>query len=167
MVKRLKALAGEATGASDGGPADKNLAATVKDSAQQIWLAGLGAFSKAQAEGGKVFEALVKEGKGLEALTRNFAGAKVSNVTRNFSKATDEATKTATQTWDKLEQVFESRVERALGRLGVPTKKEIDSLTKRVEALTASIEMLAGKKAPAAKPATKRAAKKAPAGSAK
>jgi poly(hydroxyalkanoate) granule-associated protein len=155
MVRKLKELVGEAN--EDSGAADKNLASTVRDSAQQIWLAGLGAFSKAQAEGGKVFEALVKEGKGLEALTRNFAGARVSKVSQNFSKATEEATKTATQTWDKLEQVFESRVERSLGRLGVPSKKEIDALSQRVDALTESVQKLAS----AAKPTAKRAAKKA------
>ena len=46
------------------------LSSTVKDSAQQIWLAGLGAFSKAQEEGGKVFEALVKEGMTIQRKTQ-------------------------------------------------------------------------------------------------
>ena len=39
---------------------------TIRESAQQIWLAGLGAFAKAQAEGGKVFEALVREGQTMQ-----------------------------------------------------------------------------------------------------
>lgn len=155
MVKKLKALAGEAAAKDAAGA--KDLAATVRDSAQQIWLAGLGAFSKAQEEGSKVFEALVKEGKGLESLTRKIAGERASDVSQTFGKATEEASRKATQTWDKLEQVFESRVERALGRLGVPTKKEIDALSRRVEELTASIQALGGR-APAP---TKRAATKA------
>lgn len=55
MVKKLKTIAG--------GAGDKQFAQTVKDSAQQIWLAGLGAFVKAQAEGMKAFNTLVKEGE--------------------------------------------------------------------------------------------------------
>ena len=157
MGKRLKALAGDADDdvkGSSAREADKNLAGTIRDSAQQIWLAGLGAFAKAQEEGGKVFEALVKEGKGLEAMTRNLASSKVDVVSKSVGKATEEATKRATQTWDKLEQVFESRVDRALGRLGVPTRKDIDALSARVAELTAVVERITG--APAAAPKTKR-----------
>ena len=72
MVKKLKALS-EKQSAGPAGLLDSPLANTVKDSAQQIWLAGLGAFSKAQAEGGKVFEALVKEGVSLQRKTQTVA----------------------------------------------------------------------------------------------
>ena len=60
MVKKLQKISAQKKGTSDAarGP----LAGAIKDSAQQIWLAGLGAFSKAQEEGGKVFDTLVKEG---------------------------------------------------------------------------------------------------------
>src|SRR5258705_13392732 len=104
--------------------AGDQLASMVRDSAQQIWLAGLGAFSKAQEEGAKVFEALVKEGKGLEAKTRKMTESKMSEVTEQMSKAgehvnkaTQAATSKANAAWDKLEQVFEDRVARALNRL--------------------------------------------------
>ena len=110
MAKKLKALAD--------GAGERQLASTVRDSAQQIWLAGLGAFSKTQEEGAKVFEALVKEGKHLEARTRKLAEAKVSEMTSKWSKQTGKATARATATWDKLEQVFEDRVERALEPAG-------------------------------------------------
>jgi poly(hydroxyalkanoate) granule-associated protein len=147
MVKKLKELAG-------GKDQEGNLAKTVRDSAQQIWLAGLGAFAKAQEEGGKVFEALVKEGQSLESKTREFAESKLSAVTSRFGKASEEASSRATQTWDKLEQVFEDRVARALGRLGVPTNKDVQALSKRVEELTASVQKLTGA-ASGAKPAAK------------
>src|SRR5512135_3349438 len=101
MVRKLKELAGGVT--------ENQLAATVKDSAQQIWLAGLGAFAKAQQEGSKVFEALVKEGEALQAKTRKVAEDKVVEISGK-----------ASGTWDKLEQVFEDRVARALHSLGVP-----------------------------------------------
>ncbi len=135
MVKKLKALAG--------GAADNQFSQTVKDSAQQIWLAGLGAFAKAQAEGMKAFSSLVKEGESIQSRTTKVAGEKVA-----------EAAAKASGTWDKLEQVFEDRVARSLSSLGVPTKKDIETLSKRVAELTEVVQNLNG----AAKP-TRRAAK--------
>ena len=61
MVKKLTKMADKKK-RPPAGLFDSALAGTVKESAQQIWLAGLGAFAKAQEEGSKVFEALVKEG---------------------------------------------------------------------------------------------------------
>ncbi len=142
MAKKLKALADRA--------GERQLATTIRDSAQQIWLAGLGAFGKTQEEGAKVFEALVKEGKHLEARTRKLAESKVSEMTSQWSKKTGQATARATATWDKLEQVFEDRVARALSRLGVPTNRDIRALAKRVETLTASVQKLTGARKPRA-----------------
>ncbi len=119
MVKKLKALS------------ENQLASTVKESAQQIWLAGLGAFAKAQEEGNKVFDALVKEGETIQKKSRKVADEKVALVAGK-----------AAGTWDRLEQVFEDRVARALSSLGVPTKKDIDKLSKRVAELTAVVQKL-------------------------
>ncbi|HRN75726.1 phasin family protein [Ottowia sp.] len=132
---------------------DNQLATTIRDSTQQIWLAGLGAFAKAQQEGGKVFDALVKEGESLQQKTRQLADERVAAVAGR-----------AADTWDRLEQVFEDRVARALGSLGVPSKKEIDKLSKRVAELTAAVQALAEPAArPARKAPVKAAAKAAPA----
>ena len=149
MVRKLKAIAGSS--------GDKQLAKTVRESAQQIWLAGLGAFAKAQAEGSKVFDALVKEGQSIHSKTRKVAESKVSEMTSTLGKMATRATGQANDSWDKLEQVFESRVARALHRIGVPTNKDINNLAKHVEELTASVQKLTGK-APAktAKKAAKR-----------
>lgn len=153
MGKKLKALAESGS--------ENELAGTIRSSAQQIWLAGLGAFAKAQEEGAKVFDALVKEGRTLETRTRRFAEARVGAVTDRVGKAAGNASAKATATWDKLEQVFEDRVARALHKLGVPTNRDIQSLAKRVEELTVSVQRLGGGPAPraAGRPA-KRAAKK-------
>jgi poly(hydroxyalkanoate) granule-associated protein len=142
MGKKLKALAG--------GGGQRQLASTIRDSAQQIWLAGLGAFAKTQEEGAKVFEALVKQGKVLESRTRRLAETKMSQVSGRWDKAAGQATARATATWDKLEQVFEGRVARALHRLGVPTNRDIQQLSKRVEALTAGVQRLSGARKPRA-----------------
>jgi len=152
MGKKLKKLA-KGSGAAAG---DSELAQTVRDSAHQIWLAGLGAWGKTRAEGAKVFNALVREGKGIESHTRKLAGARVEMVTSQVGKAASEAQARATATWDKLEHVFEQRVARALHRLGVPTSKEIEALTRRVEALTASVERIGS--APGARPKRGKAA---------
>lgn len=162
MGKKLKKLAKGSRGGSGRAGTDSDLAKTVRASAQQIWLAGLGAWGKTRAEGVKVFNALVREGKGIEAHTRKLAGARVDLVTSQVGKAASEAQARASATWDKLEHVFEQRVARALHRLGVPTSKEIEALTRRVEALTASIERVGGaRRKPAKRAAAKR--RKAPA----
>lgn len=157
MVKKLKSLSTEQ---------DKQLANAVRNSAQQIWQAGLGAFAKAQEEGGKVFSKLVKEGTSLQKRTKKMAEEKVSDVTGTVSKVADGVQKQATGTFDKLEQVFEERVARALSSMGVPTQKDIQNLTKRVEQLSKAVAELSGKKSAvvkeeAVKPAAKPAAKKA------
>ena len=155
MVKKLqKGKAGDA-GASK---SSEKLAETIKDSAQQIWLAGLGAFSKAQEEGGRVFEALVKEGVGLQRKTQSVAEGKLSEAgSRMTSMASDLSSKAAGQ-WDKLEGIFEERVSRALKKLGVPTSRDIDALVARVEELNRTVAALrrgTGRAAPS-KPGTER-----------
>jgi poly(hydroxyalkanoate) granule-associated protein len=117
MPKKLKEVAGEAT--------EFQFAARIRESASQIWLAGLGAFSKAQQEGAKVFEALVEEGEKVQERTKTEADERLSEVRAK-----------AAGTWDKLEQVFEDRVARALHRLNVPSRKDVDILTQRVTELT-------------------------------
>jgi poly(hydroxyalkanoate) granule-associated protein len=127
----------------------------VMESAQQIWLAGLGAFSKAQAEGKKAFEALVSQGETLEKHTRHVAEATIET-------AKEQATKTfglATGKFDKLEQVFEDRVHKSLSRLGVLTSKDVEALSGQVAELSDAVRALLSheKKSPA------RVAAKAPA----
>ena len=161
MVKKLKTLA-----KAD----DKQLAAAVRTSAQQIWQAGLGAFAKAQEEGGKVFAKLVKDGTELQKRSRHLAEDKVSGVSDTVTKMAESVSKQAAGSWDKLEQVFEDRVSRSLSSLGVPSQKDIQKLTKRVEELSKAMAALTGKKpaarvarAATAKPAAKKAVAKKPA----
>ncbi len=137
------------------------LASSVKESAQQIWQAGLGAFTKAQTEGTKAFEALVKEGVSFQRKTQSAAEDKITEATQKMtSMATDISSKASGQ-WDKLESIFEDRVAKALHKLGVPSAKDIDALIARIDALNTSVQKLApgrtAAKAPA-KPAAKAAA---------
>lgn len=121
----------------------------VMDSAHQIWLAGLGAFAKAHAEGGKWFEALVSEGAALDAKTRQHAETSARELRGNVESAVENVRERTLQTWDKLEKVFEGRVARAIEHLGVPGHEELIALTRRVEEMSRELRKLADKPAPA------------------
>jgi poly(hydroxyalkanoate) granule-associated protein len=170
MVKKMKSSAEQTAShtakATKGaaGLLDSQLAGAVKDSAQQIWLAGMGAFAKAQEEGTKVFEALVKEGMSLQKKTQGIAEEKISEVTGKMSAMAGTVSAKAGQNWDKLEAIFEQRTAKAMNKLGVPTAKDVDALVKRVDELAAAVAKM--NKAGAPKAAVKAASKppvKAPA----
>jgi len=105
----------------------KDMSQRMKDSAQHIWLAGLGAFAKAQEEGGKVFENLVKEGSHLQQTTQQ-AQAKMT-------EAAEKVGQMASGQMDKLETIFEERVAMALKSMGLPSAEDVAALQARVEQL--------------------------------
>lgn len=145
---------------SPAGLPDSQLASSVKDSAQQIWLAGMGAFAQAQAEGGKLFDALVKEGVTLQRKTQAVAEERLGDVTGKISSMASEVTSKAGASWDKLENIFEERTAKALGKLGVPTAKDVAELTRRVEDLSAAVARLSKSPKAAVKVPAKQAAAK-------
>lgn len=150
MVKKLQKIS------NDKKKGGAQLAGTVKESAQQIWLAGLGAFSKAQEEGTKVFEALVKEGLSMQRKTQSAAEERLSEATSRVTNMASDIGSRAAGQWDKLENIFEDRVAKSLAKLGVPSSRDLDVLNARIDALAKSL----GKSVPAAgKPAAKAAAK--------
>ena len=142
---------------NDTPPPDRRTAAqlgeAVRASAQQIWLAGLGAFAKAQEEGGKVFDALVREGSGLQSKTQNTAQERFTEATDRMAGVASELSAKAAGGWDKLESIFEERVAKALRKLGVPSAAEIEQLNARIEELDRQLHKLS-----AARPARKSAA---------
>lgn len=166
MVKKVQksTASAAAAGASP-------LSGAIKDSAQQIWLAGLGAFSKAQAEGGKAFETLVKEGLSIQRKTQSVAEERINEATSRMSSMANEIGSKAAGQWDKLENIFEDRVAKALGKLGVPSARDIETLMERIDALTQQVhQMHPGMAAPkpvkpvkAVKAVKTAAARKAPA----
>ena len=137
----------------------------VEKYSRKIWLAGLGVYSKVSSDGGKYFETLVKDGEKAEKLTKSTVGKKV-----DAAKATAGSAKSSiSDTWGKLEETFDKRLNSAISRLGVPSKAELKTLHSKVDTLTRQIEKLTGAKAapaktaaakPAAKPAAKTAAAK-------
>ena len=139
MLKKAKA---EARGGHRQGGGEKGISKAVLESSHQIWLAGLGAFAKAQQGGKQVFDMLVKQGEVLEAKTRS-AAAQTADAARAAAKAKAKEMQTmAGGTWDKLEQVFEDRVSRALARLGVYTSSDVERLSERVNELSEAVNAL-------------------------
>ena len=157
MVKKLKQMA-DKKAASPTRLLDSVLAGQVKDSAQHIWLAGMGAFARAQAEGTKVFEALVKEGASLQKKTQTAAEDKLSEVTTKMNSMAGDVQAKAGQHWDKLETIFEERTAKAMHKLGVPSAKDVDALMARIDELSAKVAKLT-QAAPAKKVASTRMAR--------
>ncbi len=155
MVKKLKKITPQKK-------TNAPLKGSVKDSAQQIWQAGLGAFNKAQAEGSKAFEALVKEGVSLQRKTQSVAEEKISEATTKMSSMATDISSKASGQWDKLENIFEDRVAKALNKLGVPSAKDVNALIARIEELNKSVQKLSTKES-----APKAAVKATPAKAAK
>jgi poly(hydroxyalkanoate) granule-associated protein len=141
MVKKLNKLKSNKADSAQ-------LAGTVKESAQQIWLAGMGAFHKAQSEGTKVFETLVKEGLSLQRRTQAGVEERVSEVTNKMANLASEVSGKATGQWDKLEGIFEERVAKALNKLGVPSSKDIEALVASIDELNKAVQKSAKAAAP-------------------
>jgi poly(hydroxyalkanoate) granule-associated protein len=132
------------------------LARSVKDSAQQIWQAGLGAFAKAQAEGTRAFEALVKEGTSLQRKTQAAAEERITEATSRMTNMATDISSKASGHWDKLENIFEDRVAKALNKLGVPSAKDVSALIARIDALNKSVQELSVASPAAGKPSKPR-----------
>ncbi|NZA26030.1 phasin family protein [Luteimonas sp. SJ-92] len=159
-----KTGARRSTSSAGAGEQAERLSRSLSESAQQIWLAGVGAFGRAQAEGTRLFEALVREGQTVEEQARRFAGGQADVVRDAVESRVDQARHRASDTWDRLEKVFEDRVQRALLRLGVPNREDLTELTRRVDTLTSELRRQsstpAARKVAASRPVAKKATRK-------
>jgi poly(hydroxyalkanoate) granule-associated protein len=151
MVKKLQKKSSSTTGAAK---------SAVKGSAKQIWQAGLGALTRAQAEGTKAVESLVKESMSIQRKTAAAAEEKISEATNKMSTLATDISSKANGQWDKLENIFEERVAKALNKLGVPSAKDVNALIARIDDLNKAVQKLSVK-APAAKAAAPKAPAKA------
>lgn len=140
LKKSARAKPAAKSNAADLQATAEHLSRSLVESAQQIWMAGVGAFTRAQGEGSKLFEALVAEGMNIEKTTRKLATGKVDAVRDAMEDRVGVVRGRASDTWDKLEKVFEDRVQRALNRLGIPGREELAELIARVDALTAQLK---------------------------
>ena len=104
----------------------------LRESAEKVWLAGLGALATAEEEGGKAFKNLVSKG---ERYQKSFKKP-VGDARKKVEGTVKEVRGRAGKTWRKVENAFDHQVTMTLHRLGVPTRGEIADLTRRVETLT-------------------------------
>jgi poly(hydroxyalkanoate) granule-associated protein len=155
MLKKAKAAMQDETP----GDAASDALQGMLDSPRQVWLAGLGALARAQQEGMKMFETLVRQGERLETKTRTAAVQTATAAKDAASAKAKEMQAMAGGTWDKLEGVFEDRVARALSKLGVYTQNDVERLAERVDALSEAVNELV--KAAGVKPARKKATRRA------
>jgi len=119
------------------------LSEKIKESARQIWLAGLGAYTKAEEDTGKIFDKLVKEGEEIESLTRGVVEKQfkaVEDRVGEVKEKVEDVREKASGTFGKLENVFDQRVSSALVRLGIPTNSRISELEKRITELEAKLK---------------------------
>lgn len=121
--------------------ADNQLTEKVVESANQIWLAGLGAYAKIEQEGSRFFDGLVQEGENLENKTRDF-------VDRQLAAAKDQVDQVrakATGSLGRIEKTFDEQVKTALYRLDIPSQTDVEDLSQRIDAITEQVAKLARK----------------------
>lgn len=146
----------------------EHLAEVVGSSAQQVWLAGMGAVARAQAEGSKLFDSLVKDGRAMERQARKAGSAQAEQLRNVMEDRVADARGRANAAWARLEQGFDTRVQETLARVGVVTRADLAALSARIDALAATVATPAGgprkavRKAPAAASPRKATARKAP-----
>lgn len=115
---------------------------SIMESAQQIWLAGLGAFAKAQKKGIKLFDELVQEGMVIDQKTRKMTTDTADNVREAVESTVNQVKERSQDAWDKLEKTFEERITRVLKKLGIPEQRKLEELEKRIEELQRQIQPL-------------------------
>lgn len=107
-------------------------------SAQQIWLAGVGAFAKAQQEGSKFFSALAKEGAKLEQSAKKVVTNKTSEAQRSVQSSVSQFSEQV----KKIEQTVGEQLTRALKQLEIPSRKEVEQLSQRIDEINREIKAL-------------------------
>ncbi len=120
------------------------------DTVHQIWLAGLGAASKASQGAPRLMEDLVNEGARVHAEARGVAEKALrgllSSVQSSIAGRVGEARGQAAETLNNLEKIFQTRVHRALAQLGVPSAEEVESLSRRIDTLNSNIDKFTGER---------------------
>ena len=110
--------------------------------AQQIWLAGLGAFGRMQSEGSKFFASLVREGEKFEQRHRDELHEKTAHVRATVEGHLDDAVDGARRGWDRLSRALDHRVQASLHALNLPRQAEIEALQREVQSLRTEVQHL-------------------------
>ncbi|MFJ7284282.1 phasin family protein [Pseudomonas sp. NPDC099000] len=120
----------------------------VKSYARKIWLAGLGAYTKVGQEGSEYFQELVKAGQTVETKGKKVVAEKLEAANSEIDEAKSEVSTFKAKVelqLDKVEKAFDSRVASALNRIGIPSKHDVETLSAKLDELTALLERVARK----------------------
>lgn len=121
------------------------------ESAQQVWLAGLGAFNRAQTEGSRLFDSLVRDGQAYEQRSKT-AGGGSWNVQDNLAAGLGQARERGARTWDKVEHAFDEQVQAVLRRLNMPTAAQVASLEAELTVLRQRLAAVEARQSPTTTP---------------
>ncbi|MPW40723.1 poly(hydroxyalcanoate) granule associated protein [Acinetobacter sp. Ac_877] len=102
---------------------------------KQIWLAGLGAFSRAEEEGNKLFDSLVQVGEELESKTTEMADLAVEQVSVKVKDSVSE-------TKNQLEKRLDQSISHSLNKIGLVSIKDLHHLEKIVLELSGKVDSL-------------------------
>jgi poly(hydroxyalkanoate) granule-associated protein len=122
-----------------------NLTADMRKYTHQIWLAGLGAYAKAGKDGAEYFRSLVSEGEELEERGRELLSDRFEGVTSRVEELKEKWQERTGTRFNKVEEVFDDRVASALTRMGIPSKKDIDALSAKLDNLSVALNTLQSK----------------------
>ena len=124
----------------------KGVLAEVKQYTRKAWLAGLGAYAKAGQEGYDYFKELVKTGETVEKDGKKLVNKKIDAVNERVDDLKSDAVQAVEGRLEQIENAFDQRVARALNRLGMPSRHDLDALSVRLEQLSALVEQAAKQK---------------------
>ena len=105
---------------------------------RDVWLAGLGALATVEDEGNKLYKRLVDRGKKFEEERRK----ELQAASEKARKQRDEALAQIEEAGEETQSLLIDTVNTALERFGVPTRNEVDRLSKKVEKLSGQVDAL-------------------------
>ncbi|RRV09354.1 poly(3-hydroxyalkanoate) granule-associated protein PhaI [Pseudomonas sp. v388] len=121
----------------------------VKHYARKIWLAGLGAYSKVNQEGTEYVRELIKTGEQVEKEAKKAVDEKLEAANSEIDSVRGEVSGVVGRVehqLDRIETAFDRRVAKALNRVGIPSKRDVDLLSAKLDELTALLERVGPKK---------------------
>ena len=120
----------------------KNLPDEITGRAREIWLAGLGALSRVEEEGDKIFRDLVQRGESYEARRRQQLEGVTSGLRERQEALTHDVTERLENATESVDRAVSDTLSGTLGRIGVPTRTEVRGLSRKVGELSKKLDAL-------------------------
>lgn len=113
---------------------------TPAEQLRRVWLASLGAFSVTRKHGGQWFGRFVEEGQGFAARSTRFARETVADARAQATGIFSPILLRAEKQFDAYAHIVEKRAGRVLNRFGIPSKRELEDLSRQVATLTRKLK---------------------------